>query len=172
MINLKTPLLMTRFPALFLMALTASPLAAQSAPEGCFARDYSAAHLAAQPDQVVDCITVNFAPSDHDDTQTIAVIRVLMANQGHAARNGIGGMILGEAATNWADPLTFGIDCDGGTLEVTRQDGDMIEFRTQYLRVSTEGCSGDSVAGDLAEHHGEWTTYRLFSADPSFCEAS
>jgi len=163
---------MTRFLALTLATLIAAPAASQTVPQGCFTRDYTDTHLAAHPDQVVDWITVDFRPSEYDKSQTIAWITARMAHQGHAARNGIGGMILSEAATNWADPLTFGIDCDGGTLEITRHDAGVSEFRTQYLRVSTDGCDGEGIAGDLAERFGEWVTYRLFTADPSVCEAS
>ena len=156
--------------AIALAALSA-PAAGQDVPRGCFARMYSAAHLAAHPDQVVDWITVNFLPDSYNPGQTVAQIRARMADQGHAGRQGIGGMVLSEVASNWMQPLTFGVFCDGGAFEVIRHDGAELVIRTQYLRVATDGCNGEAIAASLAERHDDLTIYRLDAAPDAVCEA-
>jgi hypothetical protein len=144
---------------------------AQPVPQGCFARDYDAAHLAAHPEQVVDWITIRFAPWHHADATHVAYIRAGTANQGHAGDRGLGGRQFSDGALNWMEPLRFGIECDGGNFLITRHTGYLLEIQTQYLRLSSDGCGEGRVIFDLAERQGEQTTYRLFAADPAVCES-
>ena len=95
---------MKRLAFLLSATLATSPALAQDMPLGCYGRDYSDAHLASHPGQGIDWITINFYPSPYADqgaTETWADITVMTANQGQAARDGVGGMILTETAINF-----------------------------------------------------------------------
>jgi hypothetical protein len=148
------------------LALAASPPAADTLPLGCFARHYTPAHLASQPEQVVEAIWLDL---QRDDLGIVRfTISSLMAGQGHAGREGLGGTRLHETGA-CRDGLTCHVECDGGGFEVTRLDGDSIDITTSYMRLASEGCSGEGVFSDLSEGPRWQTTYRLTRADPSAC---
>ena len=148
----------------------AMPLQAQSAPpQGCFTRDYSDAHLAATPDQLVDKIRLGFI---EEADGLIANMWVLLADQGRARQSGLGGQGFEQTLYCFADEgakqgWRCSVECDGGSLQITRDDGKLLEFKTRYLIVGeTEGCAG---AIDLAEVQDEWVTYRLHRVENSQC---
>ena len=59
------------------------------------------------------------------------------------------------------------VECDGGSFEITRDDGTVLDLRTRYLMVGeTEDCGG---AVDLAEENDRWVTYRLMRAADAAC---
>ncbi|MCK4713676.1 MAG: hypothetical protein KAT26_12440 [Marinosulfonomonas sp.] len=148
----------------------AMPLQAQSAPpQGCFTRDYSDAHLAANPDQVVEQISLKFS---RQAEERIAEMRVLTANQGHVRQSGHGGQVFEQFLYCFDGMITDGIwacgvECDGGRMEIIRDDGKILEFRTKYLMVGeTEECGG---AIDLAETENVLVVYRLQRVADSQC---
>lgn len=149
----------------------AQPVAAQRIPEGCFSRVYTAAHLASQPDQVVEAMWLNFWHDPQSDDAPSFRIGALMADQGHAARDGFGGMIFSE--TGYCTSTDYcAVFCDGGVFAITRDDGDMIEITTDHLRLVIGGECGEGIQAvtTLAEAPGRPTTYRLFRAEDHVCE--
>lgn len=156
-------------PLLAALAI-AMPLQAQSAPpQGCYERDYSASHLASQPKQVVDNIAIRFVPRRGELTMDLLV---LTANQGHVRQSGHGGQVFEQILYCSKGMLTDGIwacgvECDGGVMEITRDDGKILEFRTKYLLVGeTDECGGPV---DLVETQGVSVTYRLQRVADSQC---
>ncbi|GAB4260866.1 MAG: hypothetical protein Kow0013_04850 [Pararhodobacter sp.] len=151
-------------------ALTAGGAGSQTLPLGCFTRVYDQAHLASQPDQVVEAMWLRLWHDPADSETPTFRIGALMANQGHAARDGLGGRIMGEEG--YCQGLTCAVYCDGGSFTVTRDTGDMIEITTDHLRVVSEGGCGEGggVATSLAEVPGQPTTYRLFRSEEHHCE--
>jgi len=155
---------------LALCTVMALPADAQSAlPQGCYVRDYSAEHLAKNPNQVVDRISVSFRQNAGDK---VAQMSVLTADQGHAGADGHGGQLFAQylycfAGNGGAKNWTCSVECDGGSMEITRVDGKILEFRTDYLLVGEiDECGG---AVDLAEVVGQRVIYRLNRVADSQC---
>ncbi|SLN27852.1 hypothetical protein [Roseisalinus antarcticus] len=162
----------TIFTSLAVLALAAGGAAqAQDRPEGCYARAYSAEHLAAHPDQVVAGITVGFYFDEpHDDFYTEVIAQ--MANQGHAAKDGFGGRELSQIATCFQDNDGWycSVDCDGGVIHIDGFDDESLQVHTSGFTIGpADGCGGTTT---LAEIPGEATTYRLFRAAPEICESN
>ena len=106
-------------------------------------RDYSAAHLAQHPNQIVDWIRLKVFQDAYDGT--VADLDVLFANQGHVAGSGFDGRIVGQALHCWESGGETGcsVDCDGGSFIVTKDDGAVLMFKTDGLMVGdTESCGG------------------------------
>lgn len=165
------------------LALLALP--AQAAPpQGCYARTYDAAHLAANPDQVVAAMSLSFDYDPAPDFALIppgsfgAAISVVLAGQGHVARDkapdegypdGFGGASMHNVllCADDGSSIRCRIDCDAGGFQITRHDDTMLEFRTDYLVVGMgQACGGFT---DLAERPGEPVTYRLSRAPDAAC---
>ena len=98
-----------------------------------------------------------------------ADVKVLLANQGHAARDGNGGMHLSETAGNFNAPLTFGIECDGGSFDVVTFDTNTIEIETTRFSLSVDGCGGEDIDSDLLEAGSSSTKYTLKRAELGAC---
>ena len=144
---------------------------AQQGPEpGCYERQYSAAHLAQNPDQVVKSIRMRIYDDTHYGTkERYANLDVQFANQGHVRRAGLGAPRLGQSLICFGDADGAGcsVECDGGWFTVTRSTPESLTIETEYLMVGdTEGCGG---AVDLAEKPGRPVKYRLDRADPARC---
>ena len=150
------------------LGLLASGGAAEPPAPGCYMRDYSDAHLAAHPAQVADRIVLEI--SEQATGTTVGNLWVTFADQGHAARSGAGHHRMWQFLVCWSDGGTprCGVECDGGTMEITRQDASGLSFRTGYLLVGpTDQCGG---AVDLAERPGETVSYRLNAVAGTLCE--
>lgn len=157
------------FAATALGLVLASPTLAQTLPMGCFARDYDAAHLAANPQQNVQSIRLNFVP-EHEFGSNVMAVRVLLANQARAADEGFGGQVMEQLSYCWDDggTLRCGVECDAGIMDIGTVVGDRLDVTTSNFWVGdVEGCGG---AMDLAEIDGQSTTYRVFRADGAQCE--
>ena len=173
---------MTRFSPLFhatafaalTLSIASTHALAQTVPEGCFARDYDAAHLEAHPDQFVQRLTLHFYPSPHEDGGITWVdITADMAHQARALTEGFAGQRMTEAGGNFASPLQFGVECDGGSFDVVRYDGQTLVIETEYVRVAMDGCGGEiNQSTSLAEIRGQATRYLLHRVDPFVCEAN
>lgn len=147
--------------------LLGAPGVAETFPEGCFARDYDAAHLAAHPAQVVSRMALNFW---RDGEGTLFRIRVRMASQGHALSDGTAGRSMAEEGLCEPDGPCY-VFCDGGGFRVIAMSRDAIDITTDWMRVvSTDPCEGEDLVSDLAEVPGQPTTYRLFASAPAVCE--
>lgn len=149
-----------------LLAL-ASPGLAQDAPLGCFVRDYSDEHLKKNPEQVVDRISILFSPFDDNVS---ADVKVLLADQGHAGRDGYGGQRAFEIAGNYYKPLRFSVDCDGGSFDVVKQDAAGITIETSGFRLAVDGCIDEGISTTLAEEGSTSTRYRLNRAETKACD--
>lgn len=158
----------TKSSALVLLAAFTLPLQAQSAPpEGCYERAYSQDHLAKNPDQVVAQIALRFGKSA---TESVALMSVLTANQGHAQKAGNGGKLFEQFlycsaadSGNWR----CSVECDGGSLEVVHLDGKTLKFSTEYLLVgATDECGG---LVDLAEKQDQKVIYKLTRVADNEC---
>lgn len=147
-------------------AFIASSVAAQDVPGGCYVREYSEEHLARYPEQVVDRISILFGP--YDGT-VFADVKVVLADQGHAARDGHGGAYLSETAGNFSSPLKFGVECDGGSFDVISFDENAITIETSRFRISRDGCGGDGINSNLAESGSSSTNYTLNRAELGAC---
>lgn len=151
------------------IALMAQPVAAQDLPQGCWARDYSAAHLRDNPAQNVASIRLNFLRAT-EETGGIPVMEVMvrLADQGLARSTGMGGAVLIQTAYCYPDGTTWtcGVECDGGQMRIKALAGDTLDVTTDYFLVGqTEGCGG---VFDLAERMRA-TTYRVKKAAASAC---
>lgn len=149
-------------------ALLAGPIAAQAVPNGCYTRDYSTSHLAAHPEQIVDWITVLFRPSDVPG-QTYARVQVQLADQGHAGRDGLGGLVMMQELSNFYAPDHFNVEGDGGSFNVTSVDTRGVTLQTNGVFLSAGGDFFEEPSSNLAEHSNGPTTYRLNTAPPGAC---
>ncbi len=154
--------------------LSLGPSMAQTVPEGCFVREYDAAHLAAHPNQFVERLALWFDPEPHAASDiTLVEITASTSSNGRAIDEGIAGLRMTETGANFANPLQFGVECDGGSFDVVRYDGNTLVIETEYVRVALEGCGGEiGQTTSLAEVPGQATRYLLYRAHPSACEAS
>ena len=144
-----------------------APGGADEPMEGCYLRDYSAAHLARNPAQVVDRIALRVLQQEGGDM--IARIWVDLADQGHVAASGHGGQRMTQFLICWDNEGTpfCAVECDGGSFEVRRQDAGGMVFETRYLMVGeTDACGG---AVDLAEQPGQAVSYRLDRVEDAIC---
>ncbi|MCI2398588.1 hypothetical protein [Aliiroseovarius subalbicans] len=161
------------FGAGLVVALAAPTLAA---PEGCWSRQYSDAHLARQPAQVVAAAWLSFH-FDQDHDQLFAMLSVVTTNQGHVRGTANANMFVDQGLLCWpntargADAWSCAIDGDGGGFEITRMDAKVLEFRTRHLLMGNfEDNTGPVV--NLAEQAWTDVTYRLYRADDAACETN
>jgi len=148
--------------------MLAGPVMAEEPRPGCYMRDYSDAHLAKHPEQIVDRMVVQIA---RQATGTVvADIWVTLADQGHVRTSAMGHHRVSQVLVCWSDNgrARCGVECDGGSMEITRQDGEVLIFRTDYMLVGpTDQCGG---AIDLAERPGQMVSYRLAPVAETLCE--
>jgi hypothetical protein len=145
------------------------PLAARAeAPaEGCYARVYTPEHLAAQPQQVVSRLSL-WIGGPAGPGETAAELVLLLADQGRARDEGMGGreFVQALACRDGAGGFVCGVECDGGLMLVTLDEGGRLRLTTDRLLVGGEGCGG---VFDLVERIGDRVTYRLDPALPEAC---
>ncbi|WP_133122590.1 hypothetical protein [Yoonia maricola] len=143
-------------------------------PLGCYVRDYSLQHLQAHPDQVVDRISLDFSQLDDLTRDITAVdVEVLLADQGHAAREGYGGQRVLQSAANFMSPLEFHTDCDGGSFAVIRFSLESVLIETTGFRLIGDDmtCVDEFVETDLSEQvPGSPTRYLLYRAEDAACD--
>ena len=136
---------------------------------GCYERDYSATHLTRHRLQVVDRIVLRIF--EQQGAGKFASMWVKTANQGHVAASGHGGQRFSQFLLCWSDNgvNACSVECDGGRMQVTKQDAKSLTFRTKYLLVgNTEECGGPV---DLAEVQNQPVSYRLNRVSDAVCAA-
>ena len=149
------------------LALLALPAGAVEISKGCFERNYSAAHLAKQPAQIVEAIRLWIYVNDYQET--IADMTVQFGDRGRIRGTASAGQIMQQSLFCWQDSAAVGcsVECDGGWFNVTRDTGDVLTFRTEGLVVGdSEGCGG---AESLAEVIGTPVSYRLTRGEDVCC---
>lgn len=157
---------------LFLMSLlmlgVASPTLADP-PMGCFTRDYSAGHLAKNPNQHVASIRLLFDRGDGAMYPRFLYLDGRFADQGRARLDGVGGAAFSQSAFCVEDGGTFRcqVECDGGGLEIAALKGDTLTVSTDYFTLESGG--GCEAVSDLAELGGGKTIYRLTRAPIAAC---
>ncbi len=154
---------------------------AQGMPtHGCFARDYGADHLAKNPDQIVarmvaEIDTAEQILPDLTDWEEMSTssrqetwmrLAVWTANQGHVGATGHGNRRFDQILICGGGGC--GVECDGGGFDIERDDGDTLQFRTDYLMVGEIGGCGGAI--DLAERPSEAVSYRLTRVPDALCE--
>ncbi|MDH3475423.1 MAG: hypothetical protein OEM59_17215 [Rhodospirillales bacterium] len=156
--------------AIVALALAGAATAQEGPRLGCYARDYTAAHLASHPDQIVGHIVMRVRP-DPAGPGTLADLAVWTADQGHVRKAGLGGQRFDQVLICWREgkAAVCGVECDGGLMQVERDDGEVLQFRTDYLLVGGGGCEG---LVDLAERPGQAVSYRLSRAPDAACASA
>lgn len=146
-------------------ALVAGPVLAQTAPDGCYSRHYAPEHLAAHPQQVVETLLLSIT-----DQGRAFAIAARMADQGHAGRDGFGGLVMREEGMcNQADCAVY---CDGGGFEISAVSAQGLDITTRGIRViAGESCGGEALVSNLAEVWQQPTTYRLYRSPFAVCGA-
>lgn len=153
---------------LVLLAGLAVPVAAEEIRPGCYTRVYSDQHLRENPAQVVKSVRLKVG-GWMTEVAREAMIEVVPANQGHARGAPWVGARLQQfliCGTESGAPLCQ-VECDGGSMEVTRQDAQGMVFRTRYMMVGTTGECGGVM--DMAEKRNQWVSYRLYRTADSDC---
>jgi hypothetical protein len=143
-------------------------MAQEAFPVGCFARDYSADHLAAHPEQGIAALAIEFFEDGDWPGESYFFVRALMSDQGQAARDGVEGLTLYEGGTCRHGNRNCFVDCDGGGFDLISWEGDMIMIATRGMRLTLEGCDSDAISSLNESYDGE-TRYRLIATQPEAC---
>lgn len=145
-----------------------APAVAEEIRPGCYQRVYSDSHLRSHPRQVVKSVRL-YVGQWMTEVAREARIEVVPANQGHVRGQPWVGARLQQfliCGTESGAPYCQ-VECDGGRMEVTKQDGQGMVFRTRYMVVgNTTECGG---VMDMAEVPGSYTSYRLYRVADSDC---
>ncbi len=141
-------------------------------PLGCFTRDYSAAHLAKNPNQHVASLRLRFHDGEYPDalpgTLHVGVAGRFSA-QGRAKTDRVENLPFSQGASCGIRDgrLTCSVDCDGGSFVVRSLQADRLEIATEGFSLeSPEGCSPLS---SLGEENAGITVYVLTRADDAAC---
>lgn len=149
--------------------LLAAPAAAEEIRPGCYMRVYSDQHLRDHPAQVVKSVRFKVGQWMTEVARE-ATMEVVPANQGHARGMPWVGARLQQfliCGTESGAPNCM-VECDGGSMQVTRQDSKGMVFRTRYMMVGTTGECGGAM--DMAEIPGQWVSYRLYRVADGDCD--
>ncbi|TCL09930.1 hypothetical protein BXY66_1997 [Shimia isoporae] len=145
-----------------------SSVLAEGPDAGCYARDYSAAHLAKHPKQVVDDVVLWIYEDELGNK--LADMDVTFAKQGHVAASMFAGQTLNQFLLCFDSRGRAGcaVECDGGAFVVVKDTPEAMTIETEFLLVGdTEECGG---AVDMAEVPGKAVRYRLNRVAASQCE--
>ncbi len=157
----------TIFTSLAVALIAGQVMAQTHLSGGCYARAYTADHLAANPDQVVARIVLFIwvEPETPDEID----LAVWTGNQGHVAASGTANRRFDQSLMCWREDMatTCEVECDGSSLQVERADGEMLQFRTSNLTAGQGGGCGDTI--DLTERPGQPVSYRLSRAPHRVC---
>lgn len=157
-------------------AALATPLAAETVPQGCFHRSYDSAHLAAHPAQGVASLSLWIGHIEAYGTEDVYFwLEAQMADQGQAARDGVAGQSLGEGGLCHRDRAECYVDGDGGGFEIAAVSATGIEIATRGMRlVSAQyddgGYDNTGEVSSLNENTTGITRYRLHRTHDHDCE--
>ena len=158
------------FTSLPLLLVLPGLVLAEGPGAGCFVRDYDAAHLSSHPEQGVSAMRLQIGEPGANG-EAPAQLRVVLADQGRARTEGLGGQSLTQALVckDWGEGSACGVECDGGRFAIAEDPKGLMLTTDRLLVGDTEECGGSF---DLVEREGEPVSYRLLRADPSACEGS
>ncbi len=166
------------------LALYATSINAEDMPLGCFTRTYDTAHLAANPNQTVASLWIDFSLSDSPGYPRTAEVRAQMADAPSTRAAGSVGMFLGngtgcrryddvqpwQAESAQAGLPVCSADCDGGYFEILSASDDQVVIRSPGLAImGDDGCG--PVASLRDDNDSDATIYKLFAAPPAMCDA-
>ncbi|MCP4818056.1 MAG: hypothetical protein GY883_02630 [Shimia sp.] len=134
---------------------------------GCYTRDYSDAHLAKYPRQIVDWMTLWV--HEDEDGHPMASMTVGFADQGHVAGTAFGGQMASQflVCLDIEGVPACGVECDGGYFTVVKDSADSMTIETSYLMVGDVDSCGGAV--DLAEVQGQAVRYKLNRVESGMC---
>lgn len=137
---------------------------------GCYARNYSEAHLAENPVQVVASIRVKIGVDERYGTLS-GVMDVIAADREdpNSLENAENTLIQYLHCNEYNGVVKCSAECDSGLMTILRKDDKALSFTTKGL-IMSRGGEGCSFALDLAERKGEATTYSLDRAVDAACE--
>lgn len=141
----------------------AAPVSAQVPAPGCYARDYGAAHLAANPAQGV--ASLRLWVFEETPGNPAAVVSARMVDQGQGVAHGVAGQVLTQYA--FCDGGACFVECDGGSFTTSPAANGGLILTTSGFTLGEgggEGCGGHS---DLSE--GGETRYRLAAVPAAVC---
>ncbi len=150
------------------LAMFAGTAQANEIRPGCYERFYSSGHLATHPDQHVAAVRMKVGEWATNVSRATS-IEVVLANQGRVSGSRYAGRTLSQfmfcgTESRWD---TCVVECDGGSLQVTKQTNSTMTFRTKYLLVGEVADCGGAV--DLAEIPGRWVSYKLNRVSDAAC---
>ena len=161
---------LTRSGVALTMLVAASVSMAEGPPLGCYTRDYSDAHLAKNPKQVVD--RMSLLVYEDGNNNVLADMYVTFADQGHVKGTRHAGQTLDQflLCFDFEGRAGCTVECDGGNFFVTKLTDSSMTFKTHYMMIGDDaGSCGGAV--DLAEEPGVGVSYRLNRVDPGQCPA-
>ena len=148
------------------LALAGGAARAQLPAQGCFLRDYDAAHLRANPAQGVAGLRLWFYSETTDGSQPAVMVEARMAGQGQAVRDNVAGQVLTQTGICDGRDSCY-VECDGGLFTAERVEGGL-RLTTRFFAVGEQdSCGGTS---DLAEGQDRQTVYQLAAAPDAACE--
>ncbi|WP_386681695.1 hypothetical protein [Loktanella sp. R86503] len=100
----------------------------------------------------------------------VADVQVLLADQGHAARDKNGGMRVSEVASNYNKSLVFFLKYNGGIFDVISNKASRIVIETSWFRLSDNGCGEGGIYSTLDEDGRSITRYKSFKSDSAECQ--
>ena len=162
----------------FALATIAPAAMAENLPSGCFAREYSAEHLAAHPTQRVERIVLwTDVATDGENPDEAVLVAWMAKNAYFAAGMRVDGWFLcegGECQNEGDATKSCGqLQDRGGFIVTGYQKGsggksDAVEITTQFLIMNSRGdCAVDA---SLTEVFGQPTTYRLLRVNEAVCQ--
>ncbi len=174
---------------IFISLLAALPVQAQEFGGECYAREYSADHLAKYPEQGVASVRIDFERMGGDVEGEIGVagVTAVMADSELTRAEGTAGgtysafLICRVKPAEWemgdwvrTGSVICNAECDGGFFMVEKVGADELVIRTEgvALEGEGEGCGGravlaDFVGGDPNRH--VLTRFRLARVTDEVC---
>lgn len=153
-----------------LLAVVSGAVAEPTGPTlGCFAREYSKEHLATHPDQFIARMVLWFHV-DQSGTTEVGNMAIWTANQGRIANTDQVNRRYDQFLLCWEDAqqVKCAVECDGGSLNVSHDDGTKLVFETDGLWVGeTDECGG---AINLTEKPNEPVAFLLNRTGESQCK--
>ncbi|WP_283178466.1 hypothetical protein [Gemmobacter sp. 24YEA27] len=166
--------LLTGLTLAALFATSALTQAEARIPQGCFARDYTADHLAKTPRQHIASLRISLGPDPWGNGFISAIVTGRFSDQGRARSEGFSDRSFRQAAFcgETGGKTTCQVECDGGSFTIRSARGDSLEIETSSFTLEVPGAGAEEGCGglsDLAETGSAKTTYRLTRAPASAC---
>lgn len=151
-------------PKFILSAVLATLGSAGLADQSCFSRSYSKAHLAANPKQTVETLSIRFEGPAHDGPSTGEWGDVTVYFKADPRK-----YIQTLYCSTYAGVRHCGVECDGGTAALYWTNADTLLVKTSGFVVSG-GCDGaGEITWMVKDTSADTTTFRLNRAAMTAC---